>query len=369
MGFASQEGHLGFRTQAAEGTYDDPGAAAPNNGVFMRHLSGGLAPNRELIIPDPEIGGDRDTPGAILGTAAYTGDIEFYGRMDVLATLVAAAFGTSVTTADTSLDPATVTTTAAVTTQADVGAHLHTITPTDSALALPWLSVEEDVAGNYATFQYTDARVNTFGIEAEPNGILMASAGLIAKTQLDISAGGGTPLASRVTDTTPLMVGTSVNVTIAGITNHCYRDFSLEFSNNMEDDVYSLGSTGLCDLTPKRRELTADFTLRPNDTSGRDLWRGAVNGTTTALTPVSGGAYTTSAVIDIPTAQVIPGSTVGDANYRIVIQIPEVIIEPFALEPNQDDVLEYSVTMRATRSDNANPLATVTIVNDFDSIV
>lgn len=29
MGFNSQSGHVGFRTQASKGTYADPGATAP----------------------------------------------------------------------------------------------------------------------------------------------------------------------------------------------------------------------------------------------------------------------------------------------------------------------------------------------------
>ena len=88
MGFLSQSGHIGLKTQATKGVFLDPGAADPNDGVFMYIRSGAMGGDRELLIPDPEIGGNRDIPDAQLGPISYSGEFDFYGRMESMATLV-----------------------------------------------------------------------------------------------------------------------------------------------------------------------------------------------------------------------------------------------------------------------------------------
>ena len=61
------------------------------------------------------------------------------------------------------------------------GVSTHTITPLDSA-TLPYLAIEENIGGSLETLQFTDAVVNTFHLEAEANGYLMGTAGIIART-------------------------------------------------------------------------------------------------------------------------------------------------------------------------------------------
>src|SRR5689334_7935651 len=120
MGFASQAGQAILRTQTVAGTYNaDTGSA----GVGIKLRSGGLGTNRDLLVPDPEIGGGRDVTDAYLGASVWGGDFEFYARMDALATLLKAVLGNS----------------AAVTT---TGVTTHTIDPIDTG-ALPLLSIEE----------------------------------------------------------------------------------------------------------------------------------------------------------------------------------------------------------------------------------
>src|SRR3990167_5290275 len=89
MGFQSQAGQVGFQTQSAKGVYNDPSTG----GIFMRTKSGSLGGKRELMIPDPEIGGNRDVPDALLGPISFAGDYDFYARMDSLATLLYWALG------------------------------------------------------------------------------------------------------------------------------------------------------------------------------------------------------------------------------------------------------------------------------------
>ena len=85
MGFVAQAGHFGVKTQTAKGTYLSPGAVAPNQGVFIFFRSGALGGNRELLVPDPEIGGARDIPDAQLGPISYSGEIDMYARMESMA--------------------------------------------------------------------------------------------------------------------------------------------------------------------------------------------------------------------------------------------------------------------------------------------
>lgn len=92
MGFSSQAGHVAFRTQSVAGTFPADFVA---ESVAMRLRSGSLAINRELLIPDPEIGGGRDIADAYLGAVGWSGDYEFYPRLRSLTTILRAALGTA----------------------------------------------------------------------------------------------------------------------------------------------------------------------------------------------------------------------------------------------------------------------------------
>lgn len=90
MGFSSQAGHVAFRTQATPATFATDFASAC---IAMKLKTGALSSNRDLLIPDPEIGGGRDVNDAFLGAVTFTGDYEFYGRLNGLLTLLQAALG------------------------------------------------------------------------------------------------------------------------------------------------------------------------------------------------------------------------------------------------------------------------------------
>ena len=74
MGYSSQAGQLLLRTQSVAGVLQADLASA---GVAMKIRSGSLAPSRELMMPDPEIGGGRDRSDAYLGGVSWSGDYEF----------------------------------------------------------------------------------------------------------------------------------------------------------------------------------------------------------------------------------------------------------------------------------------------------
>lgn len=335
MGFSSQAGQVLFATQASEGVFP---AGFGTAHTAMKLRSGALGPNRDLLITDPEIGGGRDTVDAYLGAISWSGDYEFYARLESLPTLLRACLG----------EAASVDTTGVVE---------HTITPLDAA-TLPWLAVEENIGGSLETLQFTDAVVNTFHLEAEANGYLMGTAGLIAKTGVAGAAKTGAPM----WDDTPMVVGTNITLTLNGVTLPA-KSFALDINNNFEDDDFRLGSFTLGDLTAKAREVSGSFAIRPQDSA---LWRRAVLGTAVATTP---GGLTTKdqLVITCTTYEDIEGGTPLTKG-SIAFTIPKVALEPYALEPSGDDVIENDISWRGLRPVSATDILTAVVTNGSTTI-
>ena len=328
MGFSSQSGQAILKTQATPGTLD-PGLST---GVGIKLRSGGLGTNRDLLVPDPEIGGGRDVVDAYLGAAVWSGDMEFYARMDSLATLMKACLGTAAA-------PVTAT-----------GVTTHTITPSDSG-TLPFLSIEENLGGSLETFTYYDAVVNTLHLEVDANGYLMGTAGIIARVQ----AAGATKTATPTFDELPLVVGTNVTVTYNAVSLPA-KNFSLDINNNFEDDDFRLGSFYVGDLTAKRREVTASFGIRESSSA---LWRQATYGLSSA-TGVGGVTTKNQLVITAQTYETISGGT-PLTPYTLTITIPKFILAPYSLQASGDDIIESDIEGRAVRPAVATPLMTVGI--------
>lgn len=330
MGYSSQSGQVLFRTQTAEGTFPADLATA---GKAMKLRSGALGPNRDLLVADPEIGGGRDTSDAYLGAASWSGDYEFYCRLESLTTLLKGVLG----------EAATVTTT---------GVSTHTITPSDSA-TLPFIGIEERIGSGLETYNYTDAVVNTFHLESEANGFFMGTAGLIAKKQV----AGVTPTPAPIWDDTPMIVGTNIAITYNAVSLPA-KSFALDINNNFEDDDFRLGSFLIGDLTAKGREINGSFSIRPQDSA---LWRQAVYGTA-ASTQVGGVTTKQELVITATTYEDIEGGTPLTKG-SIAITIPKVVLEPYGLEPSGDDIIENDVSWRAVRPVAATDICTVVVKN------
>lgn len=339
MGFSSQGGRIVLRTQATPATFPTDLSTA---GIAMKLRSGSLAATRDLLIPDPEIGGGRDVADAYLGAVAFAGDYEFYGRMQAIATLLYAALGVKSTPAP----PSGVT-----------GATLHTITPSDAS-QLPFLAVEERIGAGLEVYQYTDAVVNTFHLEADANGYLMGTAGLIAKKQV----AGATAVTDPPSDDTPMSVGTNIVIKLGGVALPA-KSFSLDINNNFENDDFRLGSLYLADLTPKRREVTMTVTIRPEDSA---LWRQATYGTSTAT---SAGGLTTKEDVDImiQTYETISGSTPATP-YSLDVKMPKAILKPYAFSPSGDDIIENDIDIQAVRPDLATDIMSFDLVTDLAEV-
>jgi hypothetical protein len=299
----------------------------------MKLRGGSLGPSRELMIPDAEIGGGRDVVDAYLGAVSWSGDYEFYARMDSLAVLLNAALGTA----------AAPDTTTGVTT--------HTITPSDAA-QLPFLSIEEKIGAGLETYHYNDCVVNTLHLEADANGYLQGTVGIIGAKQV----GGQTPTADPTWDDLPMIVGTNINLTYNAISLPG-KSFSIDINNNYEDDDFRLGSLYIGDLTPKRREITASFGIREISSA---LWRQAVYGVSSATE--AGGLTTKSQlVIDCKTYENIAGGT-PPTKYSVNFTIPKFALTPYALSVSGDDIIESDISGQALRPAAATPILTAVVV-------
>lgn len=329
MGYSSQAGQVVVRTQTTPDVFPADLATA---GMAVKLRTGGLAPSRELMIPDPEIGGGRDVGDAYLGGVSFSGDYEFYARMPSLSTFLQAVLG----------DADTVTAT---------GVSTHTITPSDGS-QLPFLGIEERIGSGLETYRYTDAVVNTLHLEADAGGYLQGTAGIIARKQV---AGVTATDADEMWDDSPMIVGTNITLTYNAVTVGA-KSFSIDINNNFEDDDYRLGSFFIGDLTPKRREVTASFTIRETDSA---MWRQAVYGTPGATAP--GGLTTKNQlVISMSTYEEIAGGT-PSTPHSLTITIPKFALTPYALEASGDDIIESDLEGQALRPASATPLMTAVV--------
>jgi hypothetical protein len=336
MGQSSQPGFAIFRKQAVKGTIAPDLATA---GLGMKLRGGGLGPNRELMIPDAEIGGGRDVVDAYLGAVAWSGDFEFYARMESLATLLQAALGLS-----TDLVQGT-------------GAWKHTFTPSDAA-ALPFYTVQEKVGASLEVFNYVDVVVNTLHLEADANGYLQGTVGLIGAAQ----TAGVTPDPTPDMDDTPMTVGTNIVLTYNAVTLPA-KSFTLDINNNFEDDDFRLGSFFLSQLAPKRREVTASVTIRPETSA---LWRQAVYGAPAATTP-GGTVLSQELIITAQTYEVIPASA-PPITSKVVATLPKVLLKPHSFDPSGDDIIETDIEMQATRPVQATPIGTFDVYNGLATV-
>ena len=139
------------------------------------------------------------------------------------------------------------------------------------------------------------------------------------------------------------------------------RDLAVDIANNFEDDDFRLGQFFLEDLTPKRREVTISTTLRHED---KALLRQATLGAPTA-TAVGGLTTKSAMVITITSYQMIGGTSTP---HSLTLTFPNVVAQPFALEPSGDDILESDVEWRAVRPDMSVPVLSAELVNGVTDI-
>lgn len=333
--FQSQLGQMGFIKQSAVGTGGTIATVAPTR--WMKLRSSSVGGERDLMIPDPEIqgAGGRDVNKTYLGPVTYSGDYEFYVRSEALPLAVYGVFGGGGGTPTGS---------------AGAG-YAHTFTPAD---ALPAFTVQEKLGDGFDTFEYVDTYFNTLHLEAAADGYLQGTLGVVARSQT-----AGVTAATPAFDNTPLYVGSSIAVTLGG-TAVPAESFSFDFNNNIENDHFVLGSSLVDVMTPKRRELTGSFSLRPTSNA---MFRQALNGSSASVTP-TGQPTVQQMVITCTTYEIITGATTQVYTYALTI--PEVILTPFKPEASGDDTISHSVDFQAVKVAASN-IATMVITNGIST--
>ncbi|ANA85993.1 minor tail protein [Gordonia phage Demosthenes] len=338
MGFNAQQGAIAFKTQSAKGT---PATNMATEGIAMYRTGGSLSPNVELMTPDAEIGGHRDTVDALLGPISNGGDLEFYTRFESIGFLLKAALGAPVSAAGTVS-----------------GTHEHVFTPSDAQL-LPFFTTWERIGAGLQRVQYTDCVVNTLSLECDPDGYLTGSVGIIGCRALygvpDINV-------QPILDETKFTVGSNIKVMHAGADLKS-KGFSLEINNNFDDSDFRMGSRYIEDLTPGQREVTGSVNLRHESDA---IMRSAVLGSAVATT--AGGLTSKEPVIiEIESYGEIDGAATPTTN-RLEIEFPNVIFEPFGFEPSGADQIEGDVSWRAVRPEFGTPVLTATLLNGLAAL-
>lgn len=334
--FQSQLGHLAFAKQAAVGTPATIAAAAPTR--WMKTRSTSIGGDRSLLIPDPEISGagGRDIPKVYLSPVSFAGDIEFYVRSEALPLAFYGALGGG----------------GAVPSGTAAAGYTHTFTPADS---LPPFTILEKKGDGFDTFQYNDAYFDTLHLEAAADGYMQGTLGVVARTETAGVVNAATP----AFDATPLYTGSTISVTF-GVTGANTplpaASFGFDYANNIESDHFVLGSLFVDAMTPKRREVSGSFTLRPE---ANTYFRQAMYGNSTATTP-TGQTTVREMIITCTSYEIITGATTQVYTTRITI--PEVILQPFKVEPSGEDTIEHSIDWQAVKVAGAN-ICTVTVIN------
>lgn len=324
-------GQVGMARQATLGTPATLSATAgPTRWMKLRSSSVGA--DRNLLIPDPEIGGAgaRDVNRAYLGPVHFSGDHDYYIRNESLPLWIYAAMGGG---------GGTPTGTAAA-------GYVHTITPADTLQAF---TIQEALGNTFDVMQYSDAFVNSLRFECNADGYMMGKANIQAIT----GVAGATATTSPAFDATPLILGSKITLAYNSVTIPA-QSFNFEFNNNIEASHYTLGSLFVDAMTPKRRDLTGSFTLRPQSSA---LFRQAVMGTSGTQTSPTGLAVAQGLTITCTTYEIITGATTQV--YTLALTLPEVYLAPHKVTANQDNIIEESIDFRAVKIAAANSVSAV----------
>lgn len=341
--YQSQLGQMGFIKQASVGAAGTIATAPPTRWAKLRSTS--VGGERSLMIPDPEIqgAGGRDINRVYLSPVNFTGDYGFYMRSEALPLAIYGAMGGG----------------GGAPTGSAAAGYVHAFTPADT---LPAYTIQEQISNGFDVFQYVDTYFNTLHLEAAADAYLMGTLGVAARTQ----TAGVTP-ATPAFDATPMFVGSNIVITLGGTfsaatgtvsggTTLPAANFSLDYGNNMEVDHFVLGSLFVDQMTPKRRTVTGNFTLRPTSNS---YFRQAMYGASASTSP-SGQVTVQGMTIVCTSYEIISGAT--SQVYQVSINMPEVIWAPFKPEASGEDTVEHSIDFQAVKIAAAN-IATVVVTN------
>jgi len=170
---------------------------------------------------------------------------------------------------------------------------VYTLVDTD----LPSMTIEENVGG-FQGFRTTGAKIDTLGLSAAVNDVLMASLGIIAKDRLPIGTANLT--ATSYVEGNPFIFYQGVLV-LGGVT-YQITSFSLQLNNGHKYPNHRSGDAYTKEPTLGSREITGSFTTDFDAQALYDLWQ--THGTAAmSYTFTSGSA---SLALSLPIVKVMP---------------------------------------------------------------
>jgi tail tube protein len=318
MSYSAGTGSVGIAKQTEQGTFVEPTD-------FMKVTSIDLNPEGDKIIPDPEIasGGNNDISAVYQGTYKIGGSIDSYVRPEAIGLLFYGALGDYTASGEV-----------------DTGAYLHNIIPIASG-ELPWMSLKKMISSSNQIFNYTDCKINGFTIDINASEPCTATFDVVG-----ISDEIG-DYQEATYETAPMLIATSTAVKMNG-SEVSVKSASLEFTNNLDDADYRVGSRFLGDIVEKRREINLNMDVVLDTTS--ELYRKAFYGSATA-TEAGFDVYAESVDIELSSPTTIAATALP---FKISLNITNAIFTAAPIPASGDDLVVVPLELKATKNTDEN---------------
>jgi hypothetical protein len=327
----SEEGYIGLAKQVASGTYVTPAS-------YMYVKSCDIGPETDLMIPDAEIGSNRDITEAYVGPVKYTGKIDFNLRPNAFGYLLLGATG-----ACTSSGIA-----------GQTGAYGHNFTFENDLIPL---SIEKKIGDGLENFGYSDSKVNSLHLECAAGEFVTGSTDIIA-----ISETSGKVVQTTTFGTDPILTYDGGSVKLDG-GEVSVKSLSFDIANNIVDDDFRLGGRKLATLIEKRRELKASLEIVPQDsTTFKKTYYGSDTGTTASGTGVQ-DTYSGSLFLHFLTAKSVANGLTQ--KYEMDIIIPKAYFQTAPINPSGDDMIVETLEMLPVKGSSA--IGTIVLRNGKSS--
>lgn len=322
MSFSSNKGHFGIGKQSAKGT---PAAISR----FLRTSDININPSVKNIEPKPEISPTpRDKRDLLPGPVFFAGDFKADLRPNTIGQfLIAAGFSDS---------------------KAGAGPYTHALTPTDT---IPWATFEKNVADQMA-IRYRDAVLDKFTIKAAKGQAAEFDGSIIAIHEDQVSA------TTYVEETAPILRMDQATVIFDGGATAAWSDLSFQLQNRCTSDEFGAGSRELLDISPRRRDLAFEGTLKFEDAAlYKKVYYGS--GSATQL----GTTLYECAVDVLFTSDVIAG---GATPFSVRINIPRIVLQTYVVPMGEDKVIYVPMKAEPLKQ-SGSPMCTITIINDVNN--
>lgn len=319
--FMSQEGYIGIAPQTASGTY-----RTPTKYLYVQSFEG--TTDEDFLIKDPEIGAGSD----VLDNQVYRGPVkyslsgEFAARPEALPLLFAGLLG-AVTSSSIGGTPT---------------AYGHTISPVDTEKPL---SIEHAVGSateSWDVIGYTDAFVNTLGIEGNAGEFVTGTVEMLAITQT-----AGKTRQTPTFETSPILTYAGGSVLLEGNAIPV-RSVSLEINRNLIDDDFRVGSRSLETVQGRRRELSATLEIVPTNT---DLFRKAgFGGVGSTTAPTGAAVYTGSLFLRFESKGTNIGTGASAFPYQMDVTIDKAAFRAMPIPTSGDDQFVQTLELLPVKS-------------------